>query len=123
MNNFTNSLVLSEFCLNKKRKLLVSYSQFRLVSVGQVITAHYFFPARDGLKKRSFTGVCLTKVCSNSNFSITLRNSYRSNSVEMSVNLKSPLLLSLEFSYWYRRKVRLSKLYFIRTLRQKSFTR
>lgn len=96
---FYNSVVLTNFCLNKKIKLLTSYIQFQSVLVGQVITLNYFFPAKDGLKKRSFTGVCFKKAYSNSNFSITLRNSYRSNNVEFSFNLKSPLLLSLEFAY------------------------
>jgi len=123
MSKYTNSLVLSDLCLNKKKKLLNSYAQYQLVRVGQVITLSYFFPARDGLKRRNFIGVCLAKSFSTSNFSIVLRNSYRSNNVEMLFNLKSPLLLSLGFAYWYRRKMRLSKLYFIRNLRQKSFVR
>ena len=99
MLNFSNSLILSDFCLNKKRKLLNTYALFNSISAGQVITVVYFFPARDGLKRRSFTGVCLSKLNSLSSQSILLRNSYRSNNIEISFNLKSPLLLSLKFAY------------------------
>lgn len=123
MLNFSNSLVLSDLCLNKKKKLLSTYAVFNSITVGQVLTIVYFFPARDGLKRRVFTGVCLSKINSVTNQAILLRNSYRSNSIEVSFNLKSPLLLSVKFTYWYRKKIKLSKLYFIRKLRQKSFIR
>jgi ribosomal protein L19 len=122
MSCFVKSLAVLNFSLKKKKEFFDLFAIYNSLLAGQVITVCYFFPARDGLKRRSFTGVCLFK--DNSQMyspSITLRNSYRSNTVEVSFKIKSPLLISIEVAYWYRKKTRLARLYFIRNLRQKSF--
>lgn len=119
---FYKSLALLNFSLKKKKEFFDLYANYKSLVVGQVITITYFFPSRDGLKPRKFTGVCLAGGSSQGfSPSITLRNSYRSNNIEISFKLMSPLIISVELAYWYRRKTSLARLYFIRNLRQKSF--
>lgn len=121
-NIFYKSLALLNFSLKKKKEFFDLYANHKSLLVGQVIVVTYFFPSRDGLKRRKFTGVCLAKNNSQGfSPSIILRNSYRSNNIEISFKLLSPLIISLELAYWYRRKKSLARLYFIRNLRQKSF--
>lgn len=100
MSCFVKSLAVLNFSLKKKKEFSDLFATYNMLRAGQVITVCYFFPARDGLKRRSFTGVCLFK--DNSQMyspSITLRNSYRSNTVEVSFKIKSPLLISIEVAY------------------------
>jgi ribosomal protein L19 len=100
MSCFVKSLAVLNFSLKKKKEFFDLFAIYNSLLAGQVITVCYFFPARDGLKRRSFTGVCLFK--DNSQMyspSITLRNSYRSNTVEVSFKIKSQLLISIEVAY------------------------
>lgn len=116
----TANLVSNSF---KKEKLLAKTAYISRIAVGQVLEVSYYLPAKDGLKIRSFVGVCLSTAKRGVNSSFLLRNSYRSNSLEVRFFIYSPLVLRVNFLYWYRRKSRLSKLYYIRNLKQKSFQR
>lgn len=98
------------------------FNKNRSFSVGDVVSIKYLTPSnRSGLSVRSFSGVCLAVRNNGLHTNLLIRNSFRSNSVEFRFFLFSPLILNVNRLYRYRKKFRLSKLYFIRNLRQRHF--
>jgi len=120
-NLFESSSNLYFKTFGNKFSFLHKYKAFNTYQLGQVIKVDYFLPSRDGLKLRSFIGVCIYFSKRGLQSSLLLRNSFRSNSIEQLFFIYSPLVLSFSFLYTYRKKNRLARLYFMRDLRQKNF--
>jgi ribosomal protein L19 len=116
LNFFINSTII-----RKKQSFLIKLRKLQKYKPGQLINVSYLYPTRDGLKVKQFLGLCLGLKSRNFNSIILLRNSFRSTAIEYKFLIYSPLLLSLTYIYTYRKKVRLAKIYYIRTLRQKTF--
>lgn len=104
-----------------KYGFLNKFINFNYLKVGQVVRVNFFIPTKDGLKFKTIVGLCISKKAAGLFSSILLRNSYRTNSIEQQIYIYSPLIDTFSSIYTYRKKIRLSKIYFVRNTRQKNF--
>ena len=121
IKNFSSYKTSLYFNTIKKIKLLHKYAYFAKLKIGQVLEVLFWLPSKDGLKIKTLRGVFFNFNLNGLSSNFTLRNSYRSNSIESKFFIYSPLLVKINFLYWYRKKNRLARLLFIRSLRQRFF--
>lgn len=121
LNNKFSPFLLYNRTNLQKYSFIDKFINFNSLRVGQVVRVNFFIPTKEGLKFKTIVGLCLSKTANGLFSSILLRNSYRTNSIEQKVYIYSPLVDSFNSIYTYRKKIRLSKIYFVRNVRQKNF--
>ena len=86
------------------------------LKVGRVYKVEYIFSSNFYVHRKTFTGICLKK--DKGSHSFLLRNFFKGNSYEFRFFYTAPALISVVCLLFYKRKVRLLKVYYLRNLRQ-----
>ena len=92
------------------------------IKPGCVYTVSFINATGSEVQLKNFVGICLgVSGSSSSNQSFILRNFFKIDSVEMTFFYNSPLITSISPLNNYKKKVKFSKLFYLRTLRRKSY--
>ena len=82
-----------------------------IVSTGKVFYVKFLLLKNDEIRISNFIGLCTSK--SNKSNAIALQNTIKKEKTKLTLYLNSPLLLNLMIIKKYRKKFRLSKLYYV----------
>lgn len=82
---------------------------YKKIKPGLIISIKYLLIKEDELKILSFIGLCIYK---KKNSSILLKNLIKKESVNLLIQLNSPLILKINLIQKYKKKFKLSKLYY-----------
>ena len=82
----------------------------KLIKTGNVIYLKYILLKEDEIKVSNFIGLCILK--KNKSNTIVLKNNIKKENVTLLMYLHSPLIVEVYVLKKYKRKFRLSKLYY-----------
>jgi ribosomal protein L19 len=88
----------------KKNKII-----YKEIKAGSIINIKYLLLKEDEIKILNFIGLCIYKKKNNS---ILLKNLIKRESVSLLIKLDSPLIIKISIIKKYKKKFRLSKLYY-----------
>jgi ribosomal protein L19 len=98
--------MLNTKILNKNNNKLYNEK----IKVGSVLYVKYLLLKEDEVKISNFIGLCVSKKKKSN--SLTLKNSIKKEDIKLTINAQSPLIVSIKIIKRYKKKFRLSKLYY-----------
>ncbi len=98
--------MLNTKILNKNNNKLYNEK----IKVGSVLYVKYLLLKEDEVKISNFIGLCVSKKKKSN--SLTLKNSIKKEDIKLIVNAQSPLIVNIKIIKRYKKKFRLSKLYY-----------
>jgi ribosomal protein L19 len=93
--------------INKKRKNNLNNN---VIKTGMVLYIKYLLLKEDEIKISSFIGLCVIKKKKSN--TIVLKNNIKKEDIKLVINIHSPLIISIKIVKRYKKKFRLSKLYY-----------
>jgi ribosomal protein L19 len=93
--------------INKKRKNNLDNN---VIKTGMVLYIKYLLLKEDEIKISSFIGLCVIKKKKSN--TIVLKNNIKKEDIKLVINIHSPLIISIKIVKRYKKKFRLSKLYY-----------
>jgi ribosomal protein L19 len=93
--------------INKKRK---NNPNNNLIKTGMVLYIKYLLLKEDEIKISSFIGLCVIKKKKSN--TIVLKNNIKKEDIKLVINIHSPLIINIKIVKKYKKKFRLSKLYY-----------
>lgn len=90
----------------KKKNTLYSNT----IKTGNVLYVKYLLLKEDEIKISSFIGLCVLKKKKSN--TLVLKNSIKKENIKLVINAHSPLITSIKVIKKYKKKFRLSKLYY-----------
>jgi ribosomal protein L19 len=81
-----------------------------IIKTGNVLYIKYLLLKEDEIKISSFIGLCVIKKKKSN--TLVLKNNIKKENIKLIVNAQSPLIISIKIIKRYRKKFRLSKLYY-----------
>jgi ribosomal protein L19 len=98
--------MLSTKILNKNRNKLYNDK----IGVGSVLYIKYLLLKEDEVKISNFIGLCVSKKKKSN--ALTLKNNIKKEDIKLIINMQSPLIVNIKIIKRYKKKFRLSKLYY-----------
>jgi len=80
------------------------------IKTGAVLYIKYLLLKEDEIKISSFIGLCVIKKRKSN--TLVLKNNIKKESIKLIINAHSPLVISIKIIKRYKKKFRLSKLYY-----------
>jgi ribosomal protein L19 len=80
------------------------------IKTGSVLYIKYLLLKEDEIKISSFIGLCIIKKRKSN--TLVLKNSVKKEGIKLVINAHSPLVISIKVVKRYKKKFRLSKLYY-----------
>jgi ribosomal protein L19 len=93
--------------INKKRKNNLNNN---FIKTGMVLYIKYLLLKEDEIKISSFIGLCVIKKKKSN--TIVLKNNIKKEDIKLVINIHSPLIINIKIVKRYKKKFRLSKLYY-----------
>lgn len=93
--------------INKKRKNNLDNN---VIKTGMVLYIKYLLLKEDEIKISSFIGLCVIKKKKSN--TIVLKNNIKKEDIKLVINIHSPLIINIKIVKRYKKKFRLSKLYY-----------
>jgi ribosomal protein L19 len=93
--------------INKKRK---NNTHNSTIKTGMVLYIKYLLLKEDEIKISSFIGLCVIKKKKSN--TIVLKNNVKKEDIKLVINTHSPLIINIKIIKRYKKKFRLSKLYY-----------
>lgn len=93
--------------INKKRKNNLNNN---VIKTGMVLYIKYLLLKEDEIKISSFIGLCIIKKKKSN--TIVLKNNIKKEDIKLVINIHSPLIINIKIVKRYKKKFRLSKLYY-----------
>jgi ribosomal protein L19 len=93
--------------INKKRKNNLNNN---VIKTGMVLYIKYLLLKEDEIKISSFIGLCVIKKKKSN--TIVLKNNIKKEDIKLVINIHSPLIINIKIVKRYKKKFRLSKLYY-----------
>ena len=81
-----------------------------IIKTGNVLYIKYLLLKEDEIKISSFIGLCVIKKKKSN--TLVLKNNIKKENIKLVINAQSPLIISIKVIKRYRKKFRLSKLYY-----------
>lgn len=81
-----------------------------IIKTGNVLYIKYLLLKEDEIKISSFIGLCVIKKKKPN--TLVLKNNIKKENIKLIINAQSPLIISIKVIKRYRKKFRLSKLYY-----------
>lgn len=81
-----------------------------IIKTGNVLYIKYLLLKEDEIKISSFIGLCVIKKKKSN--TLVLKNNIKKENIKLIINAQSPLIISIKIIKRYRKKFRLSKLYY-----------
>ena len=81
-----------------------------IIKTGNVLYIKYLLLKEDEIKISSFIGLCVIKKKKSN--TLVLKNNIKKENIKLIINAQSPLIISIKVIKRYRKKFRLSKLYY-----------
>ncbi len=81
-----------------------------IIKTGSVLYIKYLLLKEDEIKISSFIGLCVVKKRKSN--TLILKNSIKKENIKLVINAHSPLIISIKIVKRYKKKFRLSKLYY-----------
>lgn len=81
-----------------------------IIKTGTVLYVKYLLLKEDEIKISSFIGLCVVKKKKSN--TLVLKNNIKKENIKLVINAQSPLIISIKIIKKYRKKFRLSKLYY-----------
>ena len=81
-----------------------------IIKTGTVLYIKYLLLKEDEIKISSFIGLCVVKKKKSN--TLVLKNNIKRENIKLVINAQSPLIVSIKIIKRYRKKFRLSKLYY-----------
>jgi ribosomal protein L19 len=91
---------------DKKRNKLYS----NIIKTGSVLYIKYLLLKEDEIRISSFIGLCVIKKKKSN--TLVLKNNIKKENVKLMINIHSPLIINVKVIKRYKKKFRLSKLYY-----------
>lgn len=85
-------------------------SPLEIVKRGNIMLIQYLLIKEDEIKISNFIGLCILK--KNKSNTLVLKNSVKKEDVKLLIYLHSPLIISIKVLKKYKKKYRLSRLYY-----------
>lgn len=98
--------MLNTKVLNKNNNKLYNEK----IKVGSVLYVKYLLLKEDEVKISNFIGLCVSRKKKAN--SLTLKNSIKKEDIKLIINAQSPLIVNIKIIKRYKKKFRLSKLYY-----------
>lgn len=98
-------MILNKINTKKKNKIFNN-----IVRTGTVLYIKYLLLKEDEIKISSFIGLCVTKKKKSN--TLVLKNNIKKENVKLIISAHSPLVISVKIIKRYKKKFRLSKLYY-----------
>lgn len=98
-------MTINKINTKKKNKLFNN-----IIKTGSVLYIKYLLLKEDEIKVSSFIGLCVIK--KNKSNTLILKNNIKKENVNLMINAHSPLVISIKIIKRYKKKFRLSKLYY-----------
>jgi len=115
--NFLKSQLTSNIWFNLTKNL-----NFNTIIAGRVYKVLYSSITKSDVQLKTFIGICISKQGNSiNNQAFCLRNFYKIDSIEILFFINSPLIQKIVELKNYKRKVSLSKLYYLRNLKRKTY--
>jgi ribosomal protein L19 len=81
-----------------------------IIKTGAVLYIKYLLLKEDEIKISSFIGLCVIKKKKSN--TLVLKNNIKKENIKLVINAHSPLIINIKIIKRYKKKFRLSKLYF-----------
>lgn len=91
--------------INKKNDLFNN-----IIKTGSVLFIKYLLLKEDEIKISSFIGLCVIKKKKSN--TLVLKNNIKKENIKLIINAHSPLIIDIKIIKRYKKKFRLSKLYY-----------
>lgn len=111
MVNINKSILQEHYSYSDNSLFFRKFKSF--FSLGQIVKVSYIDISSESIQFRSFTGVCISKSNRSGRTRITLRNIFKWEAIEQSFLLDSPLIISCDIVYNFKRKAPLYKLSYL----------
>jgi len=93
--------------INKQRKNKIYNNS---IKIGNVLYIKYLLLKEDEIKISSFIGLCVIKKKKSN--TLVLKNNVKKENIKLIINSHSPLIINIKIIKRYKKKFRLSKLYY-----------
>lgn len=98
-------MTINKIDTKKKNKLFSN-----IIKTGSVLYIKYLLLKEDEIKISAFIGLCVIKKKKSN--TLILKNNIKKENVKLIINAHSPLVISIKIIKRYKKKFRLSKLYY-----------
>src|SRR3989344_4296906 len=106
--NFKKIFIKTTMNFSNKKNINSLYNN--TIKTGTVLYIKYLLLKEDEIKISSFIGLCVVKKRKSN--TLVLKNNIKKESIKLIINAHSPLIISIKIIRRYKKKFRLSKLYY-----------